>query len=270
MRRQEISDNDWAKIQPMLPSNDGRGRDYRDHRQVLCGIIWAIRTGAPWRDIPERFGPWNTCYSRHRRWTKSGLWQRMFQRLNRLRNEVEKLDWTAHFIDGTSIRAHQKAAGGSPFDEALGVSRGGYSTKVHLRIDRDGHLMHIEVTPGQDHELNHAEALMNGGAVRQPCGRPKLRPQALVGDKGYSANWFRKWAHNKHMAAVIPRSKNETRKGPFQKDLYRERELIERTIGRFKEYRRVAFRFEKLSEQYKANWLIVEILRGVREIDRSL
>jgi transposase len=254
-----------------LPSNTGnRGRNYRDHREVIEGMIWCLRTGAPWRDIPrEQFGPWSTIYGRYREWAKTGFWREIFRRINALREQADKLDWTAHFIDGTNVPAHQKATGGSPFSEALGTSRGGLGTKVHVRIDREGHLLNIEVTEGQTQELNAVEPLLNNGAVPLPWGRPKLRPDAIVADKGYNAGWFRDGLHRKHVAAVIPKYDNQTKKGPFQEDLYEERNLIERRIGQFKEYRRVAFRFEKLAAHYETKWIIVEVIESLGDFDVS-
>jgi transposase len=271
MRRQPLNDEEWSKIQHLMPSNDGRGRNYRNHREVVGGIIWAMRSGARWRDIPEeQFAPWTTVYSRYRNWVQSGFWKELFQRLNGLRQRVDHLDWSANFVDGTTIPVHHKATGGSPFSEAIGISRGGLTTKVHVRIDREGHLLNVEVTEGQRQELAVYKTLMNNGAVKNPWGRPKLRPEAVVGDKGYNAGWAHDWNHRKHMASVIPKYDSPTRKGPFQKDLYRERNLVERTIGHLKEFRRVAFRVEKLAEHYEANWLIAEIVRSLSDIDQPL
>ena len=271
MRRQPLNGNEWAKIRYMMPSNDGRGRNFRDHRVVVSAIIWAIRSGARWRDISKAFDcPWQTAYSRYRRWAQNGRWKRIFVQLNRLRQKNGQLNWTAHFVDATNVPAHHKATGGSPSSEALGTSRGGLGTKVHIRLDRDGHLINLEVTEGQARELSVYKQLMNNGAVKNPWGRPKLRPEAIVGDKGYNAHWVHNWNHRKHMASVIPKYENQCRKGPFQKGLYRERNLIERTIGHLKEFRRVAFRFEKLAAHYEANWLIAEIVRSLPDIDEAL
>ena len=108
MNRHEITDEQWSKLAPLLPAQRPvTGRPAKDHRLILSGILWILKTGAPWRDLPERFGPWQTVYSRFRRWQQAGIWTRILQRLQ----EQGPLDWSAHHVDGTVIRAHQHAAG---------------------------------------------------------------------------------------------------------------------------------------------------------------
>jgi transposase len=87
------------------------GRPNRDHRTILNGLRWKLRTGAPWRDIPERYGPWPTLYSRFRRWRLAGVWDRLFAAVQTQADAAGPLDWSVHFVDGTLLRAHQHAAG---------------------------------------------------------------------------------------------------------------------------------------------------------------
>jgi transposase len=75
--RGELKDVAWARIEALLPGGGGRGGQWRDHRQVINGILWKLRTGAPWRDLPERYGPWKTAHERLRRWTTDGTWDRI-------------------------------------------------------------------------------------------------------------------------------------------------------------------------------------------------
>jgi transposase len=77
----------------------------------LNGILWVLRTGAPWRDLPERYGKWTTIYSRFQRWRKSGTWERMFAKLQTALARENNVDWEIHFLDSTTVRAHQHAAG---------------------------------------------------------------------------------------------------------------------------------------------------------------
>lgn len=79
VRRGELTDAAWARIEPLLPRADGRGRRWRDHRQVVNGILWRLRSDAAWRDIPERYGPWQTCYERYKRWNEDGTWARLLE-----------------------------------------------------------------------------------------------------------------------------------------------------------------------------------------------
>ncbi len=109
-KRHELTEVEWARLQPLLPPREA-GKQRRDDRQIINGILWKLATGAPWRDLPERYGPWATVYTRFRRWTLSGVWQRVFAAVQRQADAAGQLDWTVHFVDGTVIRAHQHAAG---------------------------------------------------------------------------------------------------------------------------------------------------------------
>lgn len=111
-RRHELSDAQWAQLEPLLPpQRPTKGRPAKDHRTVLNGIVWVLRTGAPWRDLPERYGPWQTVYSRFRRWREAGVWDRILQALQAEAAHDDALDGSLTMIDGSSIRAHQQAAG---------------------------------------------------------------------------------------------------------------------------------------------------------------
>ncbi len=111
-RRHELTDDQWARLEPLLPpQRPTTGRPAKDHRTVLNGIVWVLRTGAPWRDLPERYGPWQTVYSRFRRWREAGVWDRILRALQDDGAHDDDLDGSLTMIDGSSIRAHQQAAG---------------------------------------------------------------------------------------------------------------------------------------------------------------
>ena len=112
MRRHELTDDQWERLAPLLPpQRPTTGRPAKDHRTVINGILWVLKTGAPWRDLPERYGPWQTIYSRFRRWQQSGIWDRILADLQRDSDAAGQIDWEIHFIDSTIVRAHQHAAG---------------------------------------------------------------------------------------------------------------------------------------------------------------
>jgi transposase len=111
VRRHELSDAEWALLEPLLPARRTPGRHFRDHRAVLNGMLWVLHTGAPWRDLPERYGPWKTVYERFRRWSKEGVFDRVLERLQGRLAAADRLDWELWCIDGTSVRAHKAAAG---------------------------------------------------------------------------------------------------------------------------------------------------------------
>lgn len=110
--RGDLTNEQWERLQPFLPPQKPRtGRPALDHRTVLNGILWVLRTGAPWRDLPERYGKWTTVYSRFQRWRKAGVWDRILQDVQALVDQDGNVDWEIHFVDSTIVRAHQHAAG---------------------------------------------------------------------------------------------------------------------------------------------------------------
>lgn len=110
MGRGDLTDAEWERLRPFLPvSNDRCGR-WRDHRQVIDGILHRVRTGVQWRDLPERFGPWKTVYERHRLWSADGTWERLLQQIQAAADNFGEVDWDVS-VDSTIVRAHQHAAG---------------------------------------------------------------------------------------------------------------------------------------------------------------
>ena len=106
--RYELNEEEWERVRDFLPGREGHvGVTAKDNRLFINGVIWIARSGAPWRDLPERYGKWNSVARRFRRWAKSGVWKRVFQELS-LEADLEEL-----MIDSTIVRAHQHAAGAS-------------------------------------------------------------------------------------------------------------------------------------------------------------
>jgi transposase len=108
--RGELTEAAWVQIAPLLPANGRRGKQWHDHRRIINGILWKLRTGAPWRDLPERYGPWQTVYDRFVRWRRDGTWDRLLAHVQTRSDAVGEVAWEVS-IDSTSIRAHQHAAG---------------------------------------------------------------------------------------------------------------------------------------------------------------
>lgn len=111
--KRELTDAQWQRLNPLLPPQKPRtGRPAHDHRRIVNGILWIHRTGAPWRDLPERYGPWQTVACRFYRWRTAGVWDRILAALQQQADSRGELDWTVHYVDATIVRAHQHAAGG--------------------------------------------------------------------------------------------------------------------------------------------------------------
>jgi len=111
MRRHELTEEQWALIEPVLPRGHRRGGQWKEHRRILNGMFWRLRTGAPWRDIPDRYGPWKTIYDRFNRYRRDGTLDRMLEALQVRLDRNGLIDWDLWCIDGTTVRATRAAAG---------------------------------------------------------------------------------------------------------------------------------------------------------------
>src|SRR5215207_9421682 len=112
MHRHVLPDREWNLLAPLLPSRSRTGRAPKNHRTIIDALLWLARTGAPWRDLPVRFGPWQTVATRFYRWTRSGIWECILAELRRMADASGDIDWEVHIIDATNVRAHRCAAGG--------------------------------------------------------------------------------------------------------------------------------------------------------------
>jgi transposase len=110
LKRHDLTDAEWARLRPLMPADPVQGHRWSDHRTVINGVFHRVRAGDPWRDLPARFGPWQTVYNRHRRWSGDGTWEKILAQLRAGCDEEEGQEWTAA-IDSTVVRAHQHAAG---------------------------------------------------------------------------------------------------------------------------------------------------------------
>ncbi|MGW2027201.1 IS5 family transposase [Streptomyces decoyicus] len=273
MRRGDLSDTEWTRLEPHLPKNVGRGGRWKSHRRVLNGILFRQRTGAPWRDLPPRFGKWKTVYDRHRRWSADGTWERILQALQADADAEGRIDWSMVSVDSTSCRAHQHASGarrtaprvpgwhGRPAqhrpDEALGRSRGGLTCKIHLVSEGRLRPLAFLITPGQWGDSPQLIPVLERLRVPQLSGgRPRTRPDHLGGDKAYSSRRNRRYLRRRQIKHTIPEPKdqraNRQRRGSnggrptaFDKDRYRRRNEVERTINALKTFRAVATRYDK-------------------------
>jgi len=119
-----LTDAQWARIEDLMPSSDGkRGKRFRDHRQVVEGIIYRFRCGIAWRDLPASFGPWQTVWKRHRRFSTDGTWDAIHARLLAEADAAGDLDWQVS-VDSTVVRAHQHATNTRRVDRPAGLTGG--------------------------------------------------------------------------------------------------------------------------------------------------
>jgi transposase len=202
------------------------------------------------------------------RWRRSGVWQHVLEELQALADAKGRVGGELPFLDSTVVRAHQHAAGGRQTgrepdaeDEALGRSRGGFTPKIHLRCEGYGKPVTFTLTGGQVHDSTQVSALISRGAIRRiGRGRPRLRPTKLVGDKAYSSRSIRLALRKRGIIPVIPTKANERRQPGFDREAYRQRNIVERLINRLKNFRRIATRYEKRATNYLAMITIGAIL----------
>lgn len=134
MKRHELTDEQWELVHPILPPRKAKtGRPPSDSRQMLNGILWILRTGAPWRDLPERLGPWQTVYDHFCKWRRDGVYDRILQALQIRLDRDGQIDWDLWCIDGSSVRATRAAAGASK-KVGVGTRRNPKTTRLAARV----------------------------------------------------------------------------------------------------------------------------------------
>ena len=152
-----------------------------------------------------------------------------------------------------------------PLDHALGRSRGGYGTKVHLVTDSQGFILAVHVTAGQVNECKAFEPTMARPLLSKRRGQRRW-PRQLAGDKGYSFPGIRQWCRRRCIEAVIPTRSNQPRQEDFDKGTYRKRNIIERVVNWYKEYRALGTRYEKLAVNYVALWLVAIMDKALKRL----
>ncbi|WP_435843323.1 IS5 family transposase [Streptomyces gardneri] len=273
----------WDRIEPLMPADPVRGRRWADHRRTLEAIAWKYRTCSPWRDLPDELGSFQTAHKRLIRWAVDGTWERILAAVLAAAEGADDIGWTVS-VDSTVCRAHQHAAGArkkglqatEPGDHALGRSRGGLSTKVHLASDSLARPLALCVTAGQAGDAPAFETVMADIRVpRSGPGRPRTRPDAVLADRAYSSRAIRNRLRRRGIRAVIPQPSDQIghrlRRGraggrppAFDAEAYRQRNAVERCINRLKQWRGLAMRTDKLAIAYQAALHLAAILIWAR------
>ncbi|MFJ8039115.1 IS5 family transposase [Kitasatospora sp. NPDC096147] len=265
----DLTGAQWERLEPLLPVGHGRCGRLRDHRRVVSGVPYRIRTGVQWGDPPDRYGPWGTVHERHRRWSADA---------------AGEIDWDVS-ADSASVRAHRHAArtapacqraldsggrdrsdpgrpgrpagGGGAGGEALGRSRGGLTTKVHRSADGRCRVLSLVLTPGQGVDCTRFEAVM--ARIRVPrltVGRTRTTPAGVSADKGYGNRRTRSRLGGRGIRYVIPEKADQAagrlRRGRvggrppgFDEERYEKRYTVERAINKLRQFRAVATRYDK-------------------------
>nr|WP_188819823.1 IS5 family transposase [Novosphingobium indicum] len=226
-----FSDAQWARIEPLLPT-DVRGKPRADDRRVLSGIVHALRCGGRWADCADVYGPKKTLSNRFVRWSERGIWEGIFSALAGAGGAPDRL-----FIDSSCIKVHRCAGGGKggPLAHGIGRTKGGRNTKLHAVCDAKGRPVVLLLTPGNVHDCK----------VAQLCIEAMPPSTQLVADKGYDSQALREWLDERGTEAVIPPRKNRKIQYDYDKAIYKQRNVIERMFCRLKDWRRIATRFDR-------------------------
>jgi transposase len=199
---------------------------------MLSAMLYVLRTGVPWRDLPGCYGGWGSVYTRYRRWCRSGLFARMLTIV--ARGACGEL---RHF-DCSHIKLHQHAANprGGQSAQAIGRTRGGLNTKLAAAVETHGRAIAVALAPGQQNDHKAVLPLL-----------PALRGARAVGDKAFATGAFYRHLQHHHVRACLPKKRRERQPAPFHRGYYRQRHKIENFFGRIKCFRRISTRYDKLA-----------------------
>jgi transposase len=202
---------------------------------MLSAMLYVLRTGVAWRDLPQGFGPWSSVYSRWRRWTAMGLWDRMLSAV------ALRARGTTRFVDSTHIKLHQDGANpaGGPEAQAIGRTKGGLNSKVTAIVDSYGRAVALSLHPGPRNDVRTMD--------EHVC---LLRGRTLVADKGFDADGLRASIRHVGGATCIPRRRKCGGTRPFSRRLYRRRHRVENFWCRVKRHRRLCTRYDKLAATF--------------------
>lgn len=234
MARRMLTDELWSKLRKILSQH--RIYDKPFLRDMVEGMLFRMRVGCPWRDLPEEFGFWNTIFQKFNRWSSQNKLMMVFKML------VQEPDLEWEFIDGSIVKAHQHSAGAASDEEqGIGKSVAGHTTKIHMAVDAYGLPIDFMITGGEVHDCKVAPALINILPVSD----------YLIADKGYDSEELRELILNKSSIPIIPRKSNsKIGNSDLDWSLYKHRHLVENIFARLKQFRSIATRYDKLKRNF--------------------
>ncbi|MEW2615822.1 IS5 family transposase [Streptomyces sp. NPDC047880] len=244
-----VSDELWSLIEPLLPVPAPKlveGRPRVPDRQALCGILFVLHTGIQWEYLPQElgFGSGMTCWRRLAAWNEAGVWDRLHVLLLEKLRSKNQLDWSRAVIDSSHVRAARPGpkSGSSPVDRARPGS------KHHLIVDGQGIPLAVSLTGGNRNDATQLEPLLDKIlAVAGRAGRPRRRPDALLADRGYDHDKYRRLLWQRGIRPVIAK-----RGEPHGTGLGIFRYVVERTIAWLHGFRRLRIRWERRDDIHEA------------------
>ena len=234
MARLMLSDELWSKLRTIMRQQGIY--DKPDLRLMIEAMLYRMRIGCPWRDLPAEFGNWNSIYQKFNRWSYKDKLVKIFKCL------VHEPDLQWEFIDGSIVKAHQHSTGAvGKENQAIGKSVAGNTTKIHMAVDAYGLPIEFHLTGGEVHDSKAAPELI----VRLPLA------DYITADKGYDSEEIRELIREKGSTPLIPRKKNsKTGNDDMDWCLYKYRHLVENVFARLKHFRAIATRYDKLKRNY--------------------
>lgn len=234
MPRLMLNDEIWSKLKEIMLQH--RIYDKPNLRVMVEAMLYRMRVGCPWRDLPADFGCWNSIYQQFNRWSSKNKLMRIFKDL------IQQPDLEWEFIDGSIVKAHQHSAGlPNKEKQAIGKSVAGNTTKIHMAVDACGFPIAFRLTGGEVHDAKAAPELI------------KHLPVAAytIADKGYDSEEIREQIKQKSSIPIIPRKKNSrTGNADIDWGLYKYRHLVENIFARLKHFRAISTRYDKLKRNY--------------------
>ena len=234
MVRLMLKNEFWPKLQTIM--RQFGIYDKPELRNTVEGILYRMRTGLPWRDLPAFFGNWISVYQQFNRWSSKGKLMKVFKAL------VHEPDLEWEFIDGSIVKAHQHSSGAIGLNpEGIGKSVAGNTTKIHMATDAYGLPIDFQITGGEVHD----------GKVAPEFFAQLPKADYMIADKGYDSEALRNIVRTKGSIPVIPRKSNSQKdNADMDWELYKCRHLVENIFARLKHFRAIATRYDKLKRNY--------------------
>ncbi|WUT25481.1 IS5 family transposase [Streptomyces sp. NBC_00696] len=260
-----VSDELWSLIEPLLPEPGPKlveGRPRIPDRQALCGILFVLHTGIQWEYLPQEldFGSGMTCWRRLAAWNEAGAWEALHLVLLKKLRAAKKLDWSRAVIDSSHVRATRRGpkSGPSPVD------RGRPGSKHHVLTDGQGIPLAVSLTGGNRNDVTQLLPLLDKvPVVAGVVGRPRHRPDALLADRGYDHDKYRRLLWARGIRPVIAE-----RGQPHGSGLGIFRYVVERTIAWLHGFRRLRIRWERRDDIHDAFLGLATCLITHRHVQR--
>ena len=246
-----LKDTQFDKILNFLQKIKGiHKNDDKSLRRFIEGVYYLCRSGCQLRLLPPYYGQWRAIHKRFKAWSDRGIWEKMFDYFK----QDPDMEWV--MIDSTIVRAHACAAGygkDSQSKEALGRSKGGFSTKIHILTDALGNPLKFFLTAGQRNDITQAKTLCKS-----------IFNSTVIADKAYDCNNFVETLIDQNCDPNIPPRSNRKEPREYDEILYQERHVIECFIGKIKHFRRIFSRYDKSAQSYVAFLYFVGALIWIR------